>query len=303
MKKEIKTISEQYELVSQELNDQVLAVISNHAEGFQKAFVMAMALQTLKEKLTPEIMKPIMALQGSSLGFRTDRDGKGGYSMEEVKTALIDGVLLGLQPTNNEINIIGGQMYPTRTGFGSLLEKINGLKYNLTYTTPTVSPDQKNANCIVTIDWELNGEKNSQKIDFPIKSNTYASMDALIGKAERKARRWLFNKVKGTDVPDGDVQDIPHVEVPGNHKQISKNKEYDRIVAHIEKSTDNKMLGQVRKAIKDDDEELMIAFVQKYIELSKTVTELEKCKPAIGAEDNDTYILYDDKHKELSKNG
>src|SRR5690606_38555059 len=125
---------------------------------------------------------------------------------------------------------------------------------------------------------------------------------SLIGKATRKARAWLLSNISGIEVVDADVTEIPHVEVPGNHKQISKNKEYDRIVAHIEKSTDNKMLGQVRKAIKDDDDELMVSFVQKYIELSTTVAELEKCKSAIG-DDNNTYILYDDKHKELSKNG
>lgn len=305
MKNEIKTISEQHELVSQELNDQVLAVLSNHAEGFQKAFVMATALQTLKEKLTPEIMKPIMSLQGSSLGFKTDKDAKGGYSMEEVKTCLIDAVLLGLQPTSNEFNIIGGQMYPTRIGFGALLEKIPGLKYNLTYKTPTVSPDKANANCIVTIDWKFEGEEkhNTQTIDFPIKSNAYASMDALIGKAERKARRWLFNKVKGTDVPDGDVTEIPHTEVSSTVSQVTKNKQDNRVLSHIENAADIKTLAKCRKAIDDSDKDTMDIYIAKYISLCTTLKELELAQNQFTAEDHELVIAYDDKERELKNAG
>ena len=71
MSKEVSNITESQSLVSQELNNQVLAVLSNKVEGFEKAFVMASAIQVLKERLTPEFMKPIMALQGSNLGFKT----------------------------------------------------------------------------------------------------------------------------------------------------------------------------------------------------------------------------------------
>ena len=70
----VSTITESQELVSQELNSQITAVLSNKVQGFQKAFVMASAIQTLKDKLTPEFMAPIMALQGSKLGFKTDKD-------------------------------------------------------------------------------------------------------------------------------------------------------------------------------------------------------------------------------------
>ena len=49
-------------------------------------------------------------------------------------------------------------------------------------------------------------------IVFPIKSNEYTSYDALIGKAERKAKRWLYNTIKGTDISDGDVNELPIIE-------------------------------------------------------------------------------------------
>jgi hypothetical protein len=69
-----------------------------------------------------------MALQGSNLGFKTDKDKTGGYSEAEVKTCLIDAVLLGLQPTGNEFNIIASQMYPTGVGFGALIKTTPRLK-------------------------------------------------------------------------------------------------------------------------------------------------------------------------------
>lgn len=262
-------ITESQSLVSRELNNQILSVLNNKVEGFEKAFVMSSAIMILKERLTPEFMKPIMFLQGSNLGFKTDKDkGGSGYGIEEVKACLIDAVLLGLQPTGNEFNIIAGNMYPTRQGFGSLLEKINGLSYGIVYSSPIFSADKTSANCKCTIKWELNGQKLEQEIEFPIKSNAYATADAILGKAERKARRWLFNKVKGTDIPDGDVTDIPHVEVKSiDPTKIANDKLIERLVKHIEDSTTLEILASCEKAIPKDNHNLIVMYEDKKREL------------------------------------
>jgi len=263
------TITENQSLVSKELNNQILQVLNNKVEGFEKAFVMSSAIMVLKERLTSEFMLPIMFLQGSNLGFKTDKDKSGGYTTEEVKSCLIDAVLLGLQPTGNEFNIISGNMYPTRQGFGSLLEKINGLAYGIVYSNPIFSTDKNSANVKCLIKWDLNNQKLEQEIEFPIKSNSYASADAILGKAERKARRWLFNKVKGTDIPDGDVTDIPHTVVSTiNPTKIAEDKQVIRITKHIESST--------------------------------TLEELQKCESAIPKDNHDLIVMYDDKKRELT---
>lgn len=300
---ELKTISQDQELVSQELNNQVLAVLSNKVEGFQKAFVMASAIQVLKERLTTEFMKPIMALQGSNLGFKTDKDKAQGYSEPEVKACLIDAVLLGLQPTGNEFNIISGNMYPTRQGFGSLLKKINGLKYSISYSNPIFTQDKTSATCVTTVKWELNGEKSEQNVEFAIKSNSYATADAILGKAERKARRWLFNTVEGTDIPDGDVTDIPHevVKTSINPDQISKEKERERVVKHITNSKNISELERCITKINPNDAELVDQYVNKHVELSTTLDELQKCLSLIQDDNLDLTILYADKKRDLSK--
>lgn len=295
------TITKNQSLVSKELNQQILAVLSSKVEGFEKSFVMASAIKVLKERLTPEFMNPIMALQGSNLGFKTDKDKSGGYTEPEVKACLIDAVLLGLQPTGNEFNIISCNMYPTRQGFGSLLKKINGLKYSISYSNPIFTQDKSSANCTATIKWELNGESHVQQQEFAIKSNAYATADAILGKAERKARRWLFNTVEGTDIPDGDVTDIPHVEVKSvNPQAIANDKQKIRIEKHIEASTTIETLETCQKHIPSTDSDLLDKYSEKYISLCSKMEQLENIKTAITGENLDLVVMYDDKKRELT---
>lgn len=244
-----------------------------------------------------------MALQGSNLGFKTDKI----YSMEEVKSCLIDAVLLGLQPTNNEFNIIAKNMYPTRAGFGSLLKKINGLKYSISYSNPTFTPDKSSANCTATIKWELNGESHVQEQEFAIKSNQYATADAILGKAERKARRWLFNTVEGTDIPDGDVTDIGHIDITPKQSvsEVNKNKQYDRVKSHIENELTNSfdVLEKCKSAITESDHDFKEMYVIKAIQLAKTETEIMSIKDWVDPEiDLDIYTQWDDKKRDLKFN-
>jgi len=299
------TITENQSLVSKELNSQVLAVLNNKVEGFEKAFVMSSAIMVLKERLTPEFMKPIMFLQGSNLGFKTDKDKAGGYSEQEVKSCLIDAVLLGLQPTGNEFNIISGNMYPTRQGFGSLLEKVQGLKYSIVYSNPIFSSDKTSATCKCLIKFELNGEKNEQEIEFPIKSNNYATADAILGKAERKARRWLFNKVKGTDIPDGDVTDIPHTEVRSSINPIKAaiDKENERILVHIEKAQNIKELTSCKQKISKTNEVTFEPYLSKYIELSESIEQITAIESHIPNDNLGLIVLLDDKKRALNAKG
>ncbi|WGK93769.1 MULTISPECIES: hypothetical protein [Flavobacterium] len=296
------TITENQSLVSRELNGQILAVLNNKVEGFEKAFVMSSAIMVLKEKLTPEYMKPIMYLQGSNLGFKTDKDKNGGYLPEEVKACLIDAVLLGLQPTGNEFNIIAGNMYPTRQGFGSLLEKVPGLKYSIVYSNPIFSNDKTSATCKCLVKWELNGEKSEQEIEFPIKSNNYATADAILGKAERKARRWLFNKVKGTDIPDGDVTDIPHVEVKTtiNPTAMANDKENERILNHIEVSKTIKELTSCKQKISVENQVTFEPYIAKYIELAETLEQLTSIESYIPMENLELIVMCDDKKRQFN---
>ena len=59
--------------------------------------------------------------------------------------------------------------------------------------------------------WNLNGEVREEKLEFSIKGNPYMTADSYIGKADRKARAFIFNQVSDIEVSDGDAEDIEYV--------------------------------------------------------------------------------------------
>ncbi len=204
-----KSITPRQQEVAKILDENVLSVIgSDKILGFEKAFMISKAISKLKDLITTEHMKPIMELQGSRVGFKTDKDKDGGYSESVVKNCLIESVLMGVQPFGNQFNIIAGNSYITKEGFGFLLKNIKGLKYDISFALPRIGADKSSAAVIARITWQINGEaKQEKEIDMPVKVNQYMGADAVIGKATRKARKWLYETITGVEVGDGDVTD------------------------------------------------------------------------------------------------
>jgi hypothetical protein len=203
--------------------DQIVQTVlgNKNLTGFQKAHVVSTAIVGLREMMTPEYMAPIMAMQGNRLGFKTDKDivknrqtgkyEKGpGYPMEVVRECVIEATLSGLQVTGNEFNIIGGNCYPTQVGMRSKLRQIDGLTFNVKTGVPRV--DSANNEALfpaVKVKWNYNGKDHEEEIEVPLKIDSYTSVDAMMGKAKRKAYAWLYETVTGEPISDGDVDDIP----------------------------------------------------------------------------------------------
>ncbi len=111
---------------------------------FGRALSIAEGIQRLRGALTPEIMQSVMALQGSRLGFRTDLDAKGGYPVDVVRDALIEAVMSGAYPVNNEFNIIASQSYLTLNYYKRRMREYPGLtdvhlRPGVPQTAPSVS--------------------------------------------------------------------------------------------------------------------------------------------------------------------
>lgn len=195
-------------------NSIALGKEANVLTGFEKAFKLAEAVKDLSGNLTKEYMTPIMQLQNNRLGFKTDKDN--GYPIEVVKNCLIEAVLTGVQPVNNHFNIIAGNCYITKEGFGYMLSNIPNLKWEIIPNLPRISPNNPSAAIVMKIRWAQNSQEwEEREIDFAIKVNKFMGADAVIGKATRKARAWLFGKVTNCEVADGDADtlDISHEEV------------------------------------------------------------------------------------------
>ena len=178
----------------------------NAASQFKRAFATAGAVAQLKALLTPEIMKPILNLQNSALGFMTDKRDSG-YSLGTVTECLIDAVLSGVSPVGNEFNIISGRTYITKNGMKHKLRDIDGLTFSTTPGIPKMMGD-KGAVIDMTIDWTFNGKKESKTLTIAVRVNAGMGADAIIGKATRKAYAWLYENVTGQTVDEGEANEI-----------------------------------------------------------------------------------------------
>lgn len=173
---------------------------------FAAAIATANGIARLKAALTPEVMAGVMTLQGSALGFRTDKDKEGGYPPQVVADALIEATMRGLPPVGNNFNIIGGRLYITKEGCATLLSKIDGLRYMITPLIPKIT--SVGAEAPVHIEWEYKGEKNAKDLSFAIRVNSGQGADAVSGKAIRKAEAWLLRQISGMEIPEGDATDV-----------------------------------------------------------------------------------------------
>lgn len=179
--------------------------------NFGAAFNAARVITLLREALTDEVMvKVFMPLMNTKVGFRTDRDGKldksgkvkSLYDIATVRDAIIDAAIIGLLPTGNQFNIISGTMYPTKEGYTVLLKKI-GAKYVIDVQQDrSQNPAFAEFPCKIT--YSYNGEKNSLTINATVRRDQYSSNDQLRGKAERRAKKALYEYLTGTDYGEAD---------------------------------------------------------------------------------------------------
>lgn len=173
---------------------------------FKKMFCLGACMDELKNLLTPAVMKPIMALQNSAIGFMTDQKG-GGYDLETVRNALIEAAVNGVSVCGNEFNIISSRFYLTKNGLKHKLRDIPGLYKNVTPGLPQISKDGSGAVVMMHIEWTYSGKTQKKDIQFAVRINKGMGVDAILGKATRKAYAWLYEEVTGNNVSEGDVTD------------------------------------------------------------------------------------------------
>lgn len=201
-------------LVSQEQQDQ-FALICKEAGALQlasncnAAFTATIVVSQLRAFLTDEIIEKVFRpLMNTRIGFMTDRrpttknPHPTPYSNQVIRDAIIDGLTIGLFPTGNQINIISERMYPTKEGFTALLKKM-GVKYVVSIGADT-NRVQGYAEIPCKVDYMYNGEKNSLTLMATVRKDEYSSPDQLRGKAERRAKKALYEYITGCDFGDAD---------------------------------------------------------------------------------------------------
>lgn len=198
--------------------------------NFARTFALGIAMNDLREALTDSVMESIMKLKNTQLGFRTDeRPGDKfapeiRYGKDVVRDCVIQACILGLQCVGNHFNILAGRLYVTKEGFIYLLRNLPGLTdLKLTLhpavvtesSTNGISRDGKQYQKIerealarVEMSWKWHGTPDSHVYECVVRVNNGMSQDAILGKAERKARCWLYNYLTDNALSDADVTEV-----------------------------------------------------------------------------------------------
>src|SRR5688572_25975220 len=185
----------------------VTTLLAGEDGAFTVSMRMSAAMKQLREMITPEMMAPIMEMQGSSLGFRTDKDKEGGYKVDVVKEVLIEATLKGFRMVNNETNIIAGRFYAARDGFERIFRDLGkqGRVTNLELT-PGIPRTQADGSIVdYAATWTFRNAdgnliKDELKLPIPVKVNAGQGADAILGKAKRKILAAIYARITGTTI-------------------------------------------------------------------------------------------------------
>ena len=203
---------------------EAISVLSDKAANeFEKGYVAACAMQSIKSKLSDEIMRPIMALQGSTLGFKTDRDRDGGYDIDTVRNCAVVAALTGLRFHGNEWNIIAGNCYVTVNGCDRLFNQL--CEFPPRHEPGVVIFDEANRRATVKyrITYKLKGQPEqtreqeiATKLAYTKSGMLLTTDDAVLGKARRKLLWGLLRELRGIEIGDGAAEGERNI-TPGRH--------------------------------------------------------------------------------------
>ncbi len=190
--------------------------------NFERTFVLGAAMADLRDALDERVMTSIMKLQNTKLGFRTDMER--GYPLHVVRDAVIEATVWGLQCVGNQFNIISGGFYATKEGYTYLLRNMPGLEdMRFVYHPAVISESstsgtrkdgtqyqkiEREGKTLVDVSWVFRGKREEERLEFCIRVNAGMSQDAIMGKAERKAKRWLFERLTDRQLPDASADDL-----------------------------------------------------------------------------------------------
>jgi hypothetical protein len=81
----------------------------------------------------------------------------------------------------------------------------------LDFGVPRTAPNTKGALIVGQASWRLNGQKDTLSREIPVRVNEFMGVDAIIGKAERKLLKLVYQRLTGSEqsIQDGEVGDLP----------------------------------------------------------------------------------------------
>lgn len=185
------------------------------------------AVEKLQAALTPEIMARIMGMVNKRIGFLTDRgphawqpDKKVPYSEECVKRCVVQALMEGFFPVNNEFNILAGRTPDDGQFYGALNgweRKVNEIEDIRNVKVSPGIPGRLGIYTIVRVaaQWELDGKLHELTDEFgkpgmvyTIQTNKGSTGDNIVGKARARALRDIFRAAMGRGANEEDHDDM-----------------------------------------------------------------------------------------------
>jgi hypothetical protein len=178
--------------------------------ALEAAIKRAEVIEELKAALTDQVMDRFLPLMNTALGFRTDRPNKRNptpYTKDEVRDCFVEALLLGLRLTDNEWNIIALRCYVTREGLTRLLCDHPGLTDLKIDAGVPLGDKARGVTVAFKCSWRLNNIADELEAVIPVRGDEYATLDQLLGKADRKIKARIHARVTGSTLTrEGEVE-------------------------------------------------------------------------------------------------
>lgn len=227
------------ELKEISLEKYCIANLEGISEDFHSAALIGSLRAQLKSKFDEDIMAAFMELQNSNLGFKTDIPG--GYPEHIVRDCITDAFMIGLMPTGNEFNIIGGaswkgdhnpekgKLYITKEGFEKLAKRAvdkDSIEILIDWKGFKTTGDYSYTSA--TINYSVNGEVKSFEMKGILVKSKAALQTAVESKIQRKAYRAIWQREVVKDILNTmDVADDEVLEIQQLNKSNTENSKED----------------------------------------------------------------------------
>lgn len=232
--------------------------------ALRRSFAMSITVKQVQEIFTKEVCQTLLLpLMGTALGFRTDRDSDpaGPYPIEVVRDCAVEALVKGYSLYGNEWNIIGRNMYVTKTGAENRVKDWPGMaNLRIAVSNPDIVGDV--AMCAARASWMLNGTEDSlvckrlldgdgvvefdERLAVRVNANSKVTQDAIKGKATGKLFKLILQRISGIHVPDPDDVIVAHGEEVTERRSAAKEMAKELVARQRDRSEKN-------RATKSDD--------------------------------------------------
>jgi hypothetical protein len=167
------------------------------------ALAAARAIALLRRQFTPPIVAELKELAGKSLGFFTDRDGKGGYSDAVIVECALEAGLRGLPFVGGCFGVVSGKVYVSKVGYRTLIRRMPNIA-NFQYSVGLPRKVAEGAVSQCSASWTQDGAAREFKAEIPVRTDQYTTVDALLGKCEKRLLARVFEQMSNRAIPEED---------------------------------------------------------------------------------------------------